>query len=152
TGDLEEQALNNLVAHYRGTPALDVDVYKVGHHGSRNGTTEALLMAMTPRIAVMSMGSPMRHWEWTAWQYGHPAAIAGDLLEKFVKEKRPETEVMVGLRKEEFTSRRIHAAEYGTGWDGTVVIEATSRGRFHVKTAAHDEQLEAPASVAPQGD
>ncbi|HEX9619289.1 MAG TPA: MBL fold metallo-hydrolase, partial [Polyangiaceae bacterium] len=34
TGDLEEPALETLVAYYDGTRALDVDVYQLGHHGS----------------------------------------------------------------------------------------------------------------------
>src|SRR5262249_23068560 len=46
-GDLEEAAIGDLVHDYAGSGLLDVDVYKVGHHGSRNGTTAAELALMT---------------------------------------------------------------------------------------------------------
>ena len=39
SGDLEERAIEDLVSFYQGSNTLDVDVYKVGHHGSANGTT-----------------------------------------------------------------------------------------------------------------
>jgi competence protein ComEC len=123
TGDLEEEALRTLVARYRGSPTLDVDVYKVGHHGSRNGTTEGLLRAM-------------------AWQYGHPGQRAVELLDKFVEDRRPEISVLVGVRRQEFVPLEVHAAEYGTGWDGTVVVDASTRGRLRVHTTL----------VAPKGN
>jgi competence protein ComEC len=136
TGDLEEEALETFVARYRGTALLDVDVYKVGHHGSRNGTTEALVRAMSPRVAVFSMGSALRRWDWTAWQYGHPGHRVVELLEEALKDPRPETSVLVGRRSTEFVPMRVSRASYGTGWEGTVVIEASTRGRLRVETGA----------------
>lgn len=59
TGDLEDTAIERLVDRYRNTATLDVDVYEVGHHGSHNGTTEEVRDAMTPKIAVISVG----HWD-----------------------------------------------------------------------------------------
>jgi len=41
-GDLEEVAIGDMVKAYAGTRLLDVDVYKVGHHGSRNATPRSL--------------------------------------------------------------------------------------------------------------
>lgn len=131
-GDLEDVAIDDLVHAYHDTGLLDVDVYKVGHHGSRNGSTAAELGLMTPRIAVLSMGNSSRHWEWTAWQYGHPNRKAVELLERKVTDHRPSREVLVGERREEFSSERVDRAIYGTGWDGTVVIEATTKGRLRV--------------------
>jgi len=43
----------------------DIDVLKVGHHGSRTSTSEALIRATTPRHALISAGRANR--------YGHPA-------------------------------------------------------------------------------
>jgi competence protein ComEC len=136
TGDLEEQALEAFVTRYRGTPLLDVDVYKVGHHGSRNGTTEGLVRAMTPRVAVFSMGSPVRRYDWTAWKYGHPGRKVVELLEENLKDKRAATEVRVGRRSMEFETMTVDRAAYGTGWDGTVVIDASERGRLTVRAVS----------------
>jgi hypothetical protein len=46
----------------------DADVYEVGHHGSYNGTTKALLDAITPKIALIGMGSPDRQETFSAWR------------------------------------------------------------------------------------
>ena len=54
TGDLEEVAIEDIVERYEGTDLLDVDVYQVGHHGSRNGTTDSLVAEISPKIAVFS--------------------------------------------------------------------------------------------------
>ena len=43
---------------------VDSDVLKVGHHGSRSSTTDALLNSVSPSIAVISAGEDN--------QYGHP--------------------------------------------------------------------------------
>lgn len=46
--------------------AGDVDVLKVGHHGSRTSSSRALLSAVTPDVAVISCGEDN--------SYGHPHA------------------------------------------------------------------------------
>jgi competence protein ComEC len=61
TGDIEEGIDPLLVA--RGLPR--VDVLKVAHHGSRTATTDALLQAVRPRVAVVSVGARNT--------YGHPS-------------------------------------------------------------------------------
>jgi competence protein ComEC len=43
----------------------DVDVLKVGHHGSRSATSEGWLAELKPEVAVVSVGAGNR--------YGHPA-------------------------------------------------------------------------------
>ncbi|MCI0542417.1 MBL fold metallo-hydrolase [bacterium] len=43
---------------------LDVDVLKLGHHGSRTSTSEIFLSAATPEYAIISAGKDNR--------YGHP--------------------------------------------------------------------------------
>lgn len=57
TGDMEETTIETLVNHWAGTGMLDVDVWEVGHHGSHNGVTPPLMAAMTPEVAVISMGA-----------------------------------------------------------------------------------------------
>jgi competence protein ComEC len=64
TGDAEQDEEAWLVAQH-GREALDVDVLKLGHHGSRTSSTPALLDATTPRLAIASVGAGNR--------YGHPS-------------------------------------------------------------------------------
>lgn len=52
-GDAERLSEAHLTQHRR---ALDSDLLKVGHHGSRTSSTEEFLRAVTPEWAVMSVG------------------------------------------------------------------------------------------------
>jgi competence protein ComEC len=133
TGDLEEPAIRDLLK--RSGDALNVDVYQVGHHGSINGTLPELVAAMTPEIAVFSMGPATRQLTWSAWKYGHPRKEIVEMLEAGITRRRPELTVLVGLAGEKFQPQRIQKALYGTGWDGSVVVEATTDGRMKVVTA-----------------
>ena len=45
-------------------PGLQADILKVGHHGSETSTSPELLLALTPEVAVISVGHGNR--------YGHP--------------------------------------------------------------------------------
>ena len=49
-----------------------VDVYRVGHHGSRTSSSAALLKALRPRFAVVSCGAGNR--------FGHPHPLVLDRL------------------------------------------------------------------------
>ena len=62
TGDAGERAERLLVG--RSGP---VDVLKVGHHGSRTATSDLFLDRLSPRAAVISVGTNT---------YGHPSAAA----------------------------------------------------------------------------
>ena len=54
---------------------LRADVLKVGHHGSRTSSTDAFLDAISPRVAVISVGAGN--------MYGHPsAAVLSALAER----------------------------------------------------------------------
>lgn len=61
TGDIEGHAEGTLVS---SDVRLDADVLKVPHHGSRTSSSEALLAAVSPSIAIVSAGAFNR--------YGHP--------------------------------------------------------------------------------
>lgn len=52
-GDAERFSEEHLLLHAR---ALDSDLLKVGHHGSRTSSAEEFLRAVTPRVAVISVG------------------------------------------------------------------------------------------------
>ena len=62
TGDMDGETEKLLLAH---APLDGVDLLVAGHHGSRGSTTQPLLEAVQPRLAVISAGKYNR--------YGHPA-------------------------------------------------------------------------------
>lgn len=57
TGDLEDGELELI----KGYPQLSVDVLKVGHHGSKSSSSPAFLDAISPRIALISVGKDNRY-------------------------------------------------------------------------------------------
>lgn len=70
TGDIEEEATRRLARRWRYGR---VDVYLVTHHGSRSGTSAALVREIRPRYAVLSVGDDN--------PYGHPTATVVERLE-----------------------------------------------------------------------
>lgn len=50
----------------------DVDILKVGHHGSDTSTSQALLDRITPEVAIISVGKDN--------DYGHPSSFVLDRL------------------------------------------------------------------------
>jgi competence protein ComEC len=54
---------------------LDIDILKLGHHGSRTSTSAAYLKATTPSLALISAGKNN--------SYGHPHKEVTDLLKQF---------------------------------------------------------------------
>jgi competence protein ComEC len=71
TGDAEALEERELVARYGGK--LRADLLKVGHHGSRTSTNDALLDAVRPAWATISCGVRNR--------FGHPHATVVERLE-----------------------------------------------------------------------
>lgn len=53
-GDMESDAEDELIKRYSN---LDIDILKAGHHGSITSTTEALVKATTPKVALISVGT-----------------------------------------------------------------------------------------------
>lgn len=147
TGDLEERGIEGLLTLYRNAGRLDVDVYLVGHHGAANATTEAFLRAVTPDIAVMSMGPPFREALWTAWAHGHPRKVTVDLLTRHVRMTRPTKRVPVATGVKAFVNASVRKAIYATGWDGTITLEADVDGTWKV---LGDRTLFAGDSADPQ--
>ena len=70
-GDAEENLESRLVA---SNAIMDIDVLKVGHHGSKTSTSDALLQAAKPEEAIIQVGRN---------SYGHPTAMVLDRLQKF---------------------------------------------------------------------
>ncbi len=73
TGDTEFDEENYLLSKYL-TSTLDVDVLKVGHHGSSGSTSDAFLRVLTPEYAMISSGAQNR--------YGHPTLRTLHRLER----------------------------------------------------------------------
>lgn len=70
TGDAEVAQEAWLVERYGAS--LNATILKVGHHGSRTSSTEALLDAVQPQIALISVGAGNT--------YGHPSPSVMDAL------------------------------------------------------------------------
>lgn len=132
TGDLETESIEALLTRHVGHDVLRADVYQVGHHGSHNATTEALVQAMKPKLAVISMGRPDREHRWTAWAYGHPSAKVVALLSPRLSKSSKARTVRVGHGARRFEEETVDRALYATGWDGDVVLEATLDGTWTV--------------------
>lgn len=65
TGDLEGEAEQRLAIQAGSEISLRADVLKVGHHGSKNASSEEFLAQVLPQAAVISCAAENR--------YGHPA-------------------------------------------------------------------------------
>ncbi len=90
TGDAEASEEAWLVEQV-GCAALRADVLKLGHHGSRTSTTPAFLAAVSPRLAIASVGAGNR--------YGHPApAVVARLAEAAIPLWRTDEDGTVVVR------------------------------------------------------
>jgi len=72
TGDAPAWVEERLVERYGA--ALESQVLKAGHHGSRTSTSDLFLTSVRPRLAVLSCGRRNR--------YGHPAPETVDRLRR----------------------------------------------------------------------
>ncbi|MBE6684030.1 MAG: MBL fold metallo-hydrolase [Ruminococcaceae bacterium] len=76
TGDAESKSEAAILKHWSAAD-LQVDILKVGHHGSSSSTTDEFLAALSPTAAVISCGEGNDH--------GHPhEEIVDKLTEKGV--------------------------------------------------------------------
>ncbi|HMO74426.1 MAG TPA: MBL fold metallo-hydrolase [Sphingopyxis sp.] len=136
TGDLEDVGAKEMLREYEDNLAVfDVDVYHVSHHGAGNDTFDALIRAMTPRYAILSMGAPAARVEKTAWAYGHPRAKVIDALQKepdIVSESRRPKRFPVAPAVKRFTDHPVTRAIYGTGWEDTIVMSARADGTLRI--------------------
>ena len=71
TGDLEEAGEKKLL---KNDPQLQVDVLKVGHHGSKGSSSDVFLDQLHPQLALISVGKKNR--------YQHPHKELLDRLEE----------------------------------------------------------------------
>lgn len=74
TGDAEKLAEKEIIESGR---LEDIDVYKVGHHGSDTSSSEEFLEIIKPDIAVISCGMGNK--------YGHPCDVTLEKLSKYTE-------------------------------------------------------------------
>jgi competence protein ComEC len=77
TGDVGFEGEELLLAKPAASKALDTDILKVGHHGSKTSTSDEFLAAASPNLAVIQVGSNT---------YGHPTP---EVLSKLAAAKIP---------------------------------------------------------------
>lgn len=134
-GDLQREAAEDMLADYADNPgAFDVDVLHTSHHGADNGTSDALLAAVSPQLAVISMGGRREAGSSTAWGHGHPRRTAIDVMQQppyVVTASRPPV-TFWAARDEEvpFEPVTVDRAIFATGWEGTIRVVARSDGRY----------------------
>lgn len=140
-GDLEDSGITHMLDSY-GTElgVFDVDVLKVGHHGSRNATTARLVSLTTPEMAIAQSGDSRDSQDiFSAYSFGHPNREAINLLRepvKGVKQTRDAKFVRVGIRGRnpstgalpQFTNIKLTRAVYDNGWDGNIAVTANKDG------------------------
>jgi competence protein ComEC len=136
TGDLETEAIDELLPRQQASGALDVDVYEVGHHGSANGTTKELVQAISPELALIAAGPASREMMWTAWAYGHPRKLIVDMLAAGMRGTRPRpVAAELGTGAKRFVQGNVVAPIYSTAWDGDVDVTLSATGAVRVTTA-----------------
>lgn len=76
-GDISEEMERCLIKRYGNTEGglLDIDIYKVNHHGSKYSSCREWIEALSPRVAVISCGARNR--------YGHPHKETIERISKF---------------------------------------------------------------------
>ncbi|MFH1863531.1 MAG: ComEC/Rec2 family competence protein [bacterium] len=72
TGDAYQSVERELI---KSGEEIDADIFKVGHHGSKNSNSQEFIKAVSPEIAVISVGKDNK--------YGHPHAETLATLEKY---------------------------------------------------------------------
>lgn len=123
-----------ILNRFKNTSVLDIDVYKVGHHGSFNGTSEDLLKAMTPKISVISAGwfAQSEPGDFHAWQFGHPREATVQMIAANTTNTREPITITTMDGPTKPRTRIMKSAVYCTCWDSDVVVEVLKDGTISV--------------------
>lgn len=136
----EKVMLENLPDNLR--KKLDVDVLKVGHHGSHTSSTAAFVMAVSPAIAVISSG---RKDTGTNTKYKHPRYNTVLTYANWFKTSNTRGR----FDKVKFPGGRVWAYDSSSDWrqvqrpeglwfttvDGTIVVQSDGK-KLSVQSAA----------------
>jgi competence protein ComEC len=142
TGDVEaleeendcEPEIPFILKRFKNTNLLDIDVYKVGHHGSFNGTSVDFMKAMTPKVSVMSTGwfDQKEPGDFHAWQFGHPREAAVQTIAANTTNTREPISITTMDGPAKPRTRVLKNAVYCTCWDNDVVVEVLKDGSISV--------------------
>lgn len=122
-----------LISKYKNDLSIfKADVYKVGHHGAENGTSDEFLNLITPSYSVISAGDyrANQNGSFSAWQHGHPREKTISKLEKATTTFRPafiDAFTMIGQHKPKI-NRTIKKSVYCTCWDDNIIFTVNKEG------------------------
>jgi competence protein ComEC len=137
-------AIPRMLKRFGKSGLLDIDIYKVAHHGSLNGTNLSFLKAMTPEISVLPAGyhedrDPSGN-GYDAWSYGHPRERVVKDLQYWTSGTRPKKTVYAmnkaGTQGGKPVARDIEQAVYCSCWDGDIVISTNAAGTAFTVTTS----------------
>lgn len=123
-----------LLERFKAQPlTLKANVYKAGHHGSRNGTSLEFLDVVKPDYSVISAGDYRisRIGKYNAYKYGHPnekSILEMEQRTKFQRKAPLKAFTMTGP-KTPIQDRVIKKAIYCTCWDGSIIFTVDSAGK-----------------------
>ena len=88
TGDAPKEIEKKIIVDH---PELDIDILKVGHHGSKTSTSPEFLDAITPEEAIISVGAKNGD--------GHPSpSVIEELEKRNIKIRRTDVEGSIEYR------------------------------------------------------
>lgn len=133
-------AIPRMLENYGAGSLMDIDIYKVGHHGSYNGTNQNFLTEMSPKISIISAGHYTERQGtngFNPWEFGHPRQSLVNELIQYTALNRPVKQVYsMDKAKGSAVPLNMTKAVYCTCWDGDIKITSNSAGTaFAVSTS-----------------
>ena len=139
---------------HKSSNRLKADLLRVGHHGSRYGTSAAWLTSVQPAISIISAGHHgRREGKWNSFCYGHPSRDAVQLLTQQTSGIRPAPIAAYSLDGPARITNipALSKQVYCTCWDGDIVVEVSPTGDITTTTTPANRFEVDPATVGPPG-
>lgn len=141
-GGCDEGQVTHLLDRYHSSDLLAADIYKVGHHGSANGTDEDFVKALSPKIAVISAGhkETQSPGKFHGFFFGHPREDVVEMLEaNTTKTRSPAITGYTYIKGQQIKEDRVvDKAIYCTCWDNDITIDVNSAGdQITASVASH---------------
>jgi competence protein ComEC len=126
-GDAEEELEHKALADKKTRRKINVDVLKVGHHGSHTSSTLEFLKVVSPRIAVISVGEPRTG---SNKGFKHPRAETISNLNKSLKTKKVRNNINVEAydsAAQSWITMSVKQGLFLTSIDGVVTIASDGK-------------------------